>query len=41
LERQAGEGSVNRVRKYYPEEGENGFLNDAAYQVYEPDGRCS
>jgi hypothetical protein len=31
LERRAGEGDENRARKYYPEEGENGFLNDATY----------
>jgi hypothetical protein len=40
MERQADSGVEGRVRRYYPEEGRDGVLNNAVYEVYEPDGRC-
>jgi len=38
--RQADEGVANKIRHYSPEEGANGILNQAVYEIYEPEGRC-
>ena len=37
---QGKDGVENRIRTYYPEKGNDGYLNEAVYAVYEPDGRC-
>lgn len=38
--RQADQGTTNRVRNYYPDLGSNGWAEKAAFEVYEPEGRC-
>lgn len=38
-ERQAATGTA-RVRRYWPRNQPDGYLEDKVYELYEPEGRC-